>query len=78
MGVVLRLPRRRVISVAVAHRHPERDRHALSRRARDVGKALGFEETSMDRLSKLLPHYGDIGAEALEQAEAAANRGGRC
>jgi len=35
---------------------------------RDVGKALGFAETSMDRLSKLLSHYGDVDGTLLAQA----------
>ncbi|KAB2961071.1 MAG: DNA polymerase III subunit alpha [Candidatus Methylomirabilis oxygeniifera] len=35
---------------------------------RDVGKALGLPETSMDRLAKLLSHHGDIEPEALRQA----------
>ncbi len=35
--------------------------------ARDVGKALGFEEVQLDRLSKLLSHYGDVDAETLRQ-----------
>ena len=36
--------------------------------ARDVGKALGFPETALDRLSKVLPHWGDITAAALQTA----------
>jgi error-prone DNA polymerase len=35
---------------------------------RDVGKALGLAETALDRLSKLLPHYGDVEAEAFAEA----------
>ncbi len=35
---------------------------------RDVGKALGLPETSLDRLTRLLPHHGDIEPEALRQA----------
>ncbi|NJD69260.1 MAG: PHP domain-containing protein, partial [candidate division NC10 bacterium] len=35
---------------------------------RDVGKALGLPETSMDRLTRLLSHHGDITSEALRQA----------
>ncbi|HEX6850040.1 MAG TPA: DNA polymerase III subunit alpha, partial [Candidatus Polarisedimenticolaceae bacterium] len=35
---------------------------------RDVGKALGLAETTLDRLSKLLPMYGDVDARAFEQA----------
>ena len=35
---------------------------------RDVGKALGVPETALDRLSKLLSHYGDVDPEAFAQA----------
>jgi len=35
---------------------------------RDVGKALGIPETALDRLSKLLPHHGDVPAEAFAGA----------
>ncbi len=35
---------------------------------RDVGKALGLPETTLDRLAKLLPHFGDVRAEVLQQA----------
>ncbi|OPY05604.1 MAG: Error-prone DNA polymerase [Syntrophorhabdus sp. PtaB.Bin184] len=35
---------------------------------RDVGKALGLPETSLDRLAKLVPYYGDIRPEHLEMA----------
>lgn len=35
---------------------------------RDVGKALGLTETTMDRLAKLLPHYGEISPSTLTQA----------
>ncbi len=35
---------------------------------REVGKALGVPETALDRLSKLLPWYGDIDQEVLSQA----------
>ncbi len=35
---------------------------------REVGKALGLPATSLDRLAKLLPHYGDISGAALSQA----------
>lgn len=35
---------------------------------RDVGKALGLAETALDRLSKLLPHHGDVGPEPFAQA----------
>lgn len=35
---------------------------------RDVGKALGFEELQLDRLSKLLSHHGDVEPAALIQA----------
>ena len=35
---------------------------------RDVGKALGIAETALDRISKLLPHHGDVTPEAFAQA----------
>jgi error-prone DNA polymerase len=35
---------------------------------RDVGKALGLAETSLDRLAKLLHRYDGVAPEALEQA----------
>jgi error-prone DNA polymerase len=35
---------------------------------RDVGKALGIAETTLDRLSKLLPMYGDVDPSAFAQA----------
>jgi error-prone DNA polymerase len=35
---------------------------------RDVGKALAIPETALDRLARLLPHYGDVQSEALRQA----------
>jgi error-prone DNA polymerase len=35
---------------------------------RDVGKVLGLAETALDRLSKLLPHYGEVPPELLAQA----------
>jgi error-prone DNA polymerase len=35
---------------------------------RDVGKALGMPETELDRLSKLMSHYGGLSAESLQQA----------
>ena len=35
---------------------------------RDVGKALGLPETSLDRLARLVPHYGEITAEHLAEA----------
>jgi error-prone DNA polymerase len=35
---------------------------------RDIGKALGIAETSLDRLSKLLPHWGSVPEDALAQA----------
>jgi error-prone DNA polymerase len=35
---------------------------------RDVGKALGLPETSLDRLAKLVPYYGDITADHLKMA----------
>jgi error-prone DNA polymerase len=36
--------------------------------ARDVGKTLGIPETALDRLSKLLPYYGEIPGEAFVSA----------
>ena len=36
--------------------------------ARDVGKALGIPETALDRLSKILPHYGEVHAEHFAAA----------
>ncbi len=35
---------------------------------RDMGKALGIPETALDRLSKLLPHYGDVDPAVFAQA----------
>ncbi len=35
---------------------------------RDVGKALGIAETALDRISKLLPHHGDVSPEAFALA----------
>ena len=35
---------------------------------RDVGKVLGIAETSLDRLSKLLPHHGGVQGEVLAEA----------
>ncbi|MBI3492439.1 MAG: error-prone DNA polymerase, partial [Acidobacteria bacterium] len=35
---------------------------------RDVGKALGLPETTLDRLAKLLSHHAGISVEALRQA----------
>jgi error-prone DNA polymerase len=35
---------------------------------RDIGKALGIPETSLDRASKMLGRYSDVAAEALERA----------
>ena len=35
---------------------------------RDVGKALGLSETALDRVARLLAHYGGFDAEALRQA----------
>jgi DNA polymerase III alpha subunit len=35
---------------------------------RDVGKALGLPETSLDRLARLVPYYGEITAEHLKIA----------
>ncbi|MGQ9858293.1 MAG: error-prone DNA polymerase [Thermodesulfobacteriota bacterium] len=35
---------------------------------RDVGKALGLPQTSLDRLAKLLPYHGEVTAEHLRMA----------
>jgi len=35
---------------------------------RDVGKALGLSETTLDRLAKLLSHHATLGDEALQHA----------
>ncbi len=35
---------------------------------RDVGKALGFPETTLDRLAKLLPHHGAVEPASLAMA----------
>ena len=35
---------------------------------RDIGKVLGIAETALDRLSRLLPHHGDVPEEAMTQA----------
>jgi error-prone DNA polymerase len=35
---------------------------------REVGKVLGVAETALDRLAKLMSHYGGLNAEALAQA----------
>jgi error-prone DNA polymerase len=35
---------------------------------RDVGKALGLSETTLDRVAKLLSHHGGLSEEALRQA----------
>ena len=35
---------------------------------RDVGKALGLPETSLDRLARLLPHHGEVSQEYLRMA----------
>jgi error-prone DNA polymerase len=35
---------------------------------REVGKALGVAETALDRLSKLLSHYGGLAGDALSKA----------
>jgi error-prone DNA polymerase len=35
---------------------------------RDVGKALGLPETSLDRLARLVPYYGEISADHLKLA----------
>ncbi len=35
---------------------------------REVGKVLGLPATMLDRLAKLLPHYGEVPVEALAQA----------
>jgi error-prone DNA polymerase len=36
---------------------------------RDVGKALGLPQTTLDRLAKLQDHYGEVTAESFVQAE---------
>jgi len=36
--------------------------------AHDVGKVLGMAETALNRLSKMLPHYGTLPAKALADA----------
>jgi error-prone DNA polymerase len=35
---------------------------------RDVGKVLGLAETVLDRLARLLPHWGDVQPDVLRQA----------
>ena len=35
---------------------------------REIGKVLGFAETELDRLAKLLPNYGGITSDSLRQA----------
>ncbi len=35
---------------------------------RDIGKALGVPETALDRLAKLLPHWGDVTPDVLQNA----------
>jgi error-prone DNA polymerase len=35
---------------------------------REVGKVLGVAETALDRLAKLMSHYGGLSAEAFQQA----------
>ncbi len=35
---------------------------------RDVGKALGIPATELDRLAKILPHYGGVEADAFRQS----------
>lgn len=42
---------------------------------RDVGKALGLPETALDRLAKLLPHWGELDPEVFRQAGLDAERG---
>ncbi len=42
---------------------------------RDVGKALGLAETSLDRLSRLLPHWGALEPEAFRRAGLDPERG---
>ncbi len=42
-------------------------RYRTKSAVRDVGKALGLPETTLDRLSKTLSHHDGFGAEALEQ-----------
>ena len=36
--------------------------------ARDVGKALGLPETSLDRLARLVPYHGEVTAEHIRMA----------
>jgi len=43
-------------------------RYRVRSAVRDVGKALGFAETEVDRLAKLLPMYGHLGPEILADA----------
>jgi error-prone DNA polymerase len=43
-------------------------RYRIRSAVRDVGKALGFAETEVDRLAKLLPIYGDISPQILLEA----------
>jgi error-prone DNA polymerase len=43
-------------------------RYRLRSAVRDVGKALGFAETEVDRLAKLLPMYGAVSPEILSAA----------
>ncbi len=43
-------------------------RYRAKSAVRDVGKALGVAETSLDRIAKLLNHYGGLQPESLEQA----------
>jgi error-prone DNA polymerase len=43
-------------------------RYRAKSAVRDVGKALGLPETSLDRLSRLLSHTGGVSAEILAQA----------
>ena len=43
-------------------------RYRAKSAVRDVGKALGLAETSLDRLSKMINRYDSIGPEALAQA----------
>jgi error-prone DNA polymerase len=43
-------------------------RYRAKSAVREVGKALGVAETALDRLSKLLSHYGGLAADALSKA----------
>jgi error-prone DNA polymerase len=43
-------------------------RYRAKMAVRDVGKALGLSKTSLDRLAKLAPYYGEIGPDHLRAA----------